>query len=144
MTISSQIDDSGTSKCIECGASISPNANFCGECGASQAKQAAQADFYPSNYVCHDGMTMNLDLEHAIERWLAAREQCSCGCCQEKLEPSTNATNMLYAAFSEDCQGDERTMPEAFEQFRKALVEDGDWYYRHLGVSVLCPPKDIT
>lgn len=67
-------------------------------------------------------MTMNLDLENAMERWLAARERCSCGCCREKLEPFTNATNMLYAAFSQDWQGDERTLPEAFEQFRKALV----------------------
>jgi len=141
MTISSQIDDSGTSKCIECGASISPNAKFCGECGASQAKQAAQADFYPSNYVCHDGMTMNLDLEHAIERWLAAREQCSCGCCREKLEPSTNATNMLYAAFSEDWRGDEATLHVAFEQFSEALAADGGFGYRHLEVSAVYPNR---
>src|ERR1017187_1502266 len=100
MTISSQTDDSGTAKCRECGAATSPTTRFCGECGASQSKRAPQADFYSYKYVCPEGMTMNLDLEDAIEHWLAAREQCSGGCRREKCEPFTNATNMLYAAFS--------------------------------------------
>ena len=143
MTISSQTNDSGTSKCIECGAATSPTAKFCGECGASQSKRAPQANFYPSNYVCHEGMTMNLDLEDSIKRWLAAREQCSCGCCGEKLEPFTNATNMLYAAFSEDWQGDERTLHVAFEQFSEALVADGDFGYRHLEVSAVYPNRSM-
>src|ERR1035441_10478344 len=132
MTISSRTDDSGTSKCRECGAATSPTAKFCGECGASQMKRAPHADSYPNDDVCHDGMTLNLDLEYAIEHWLAAREQCSCGCCREKFEPFTNTTNMLYVAFSEDWQGDERTLPEAFEQLdRKSTRLNSS----HLGIS---------
>jgi hypothetical protein len=41
---------------------------------------------------------------------------------------------MLYAAFSEDWQGDERMLHVAFQQFSEALVADGDWGYRHLEV----------
>jgi hypothetical protein len=141
MTISSQTDDSGTAKCRECGAATSPTANFCGECGASQLKRAPQSDFYPNKPVCHEGMTMNLDMEDAIKEWLAAREQCSGGCCGEKLEPFTNATNMLYATFSEDWQGDDRTLHVAFQQFIEALVVDGDWGYRHLEVSAVYPNR---
>jgi hypothetical protein len=86
-------------------------------------------------------MTMNLDLEDAIKEWLAAREQCYGACWWEKLEPFTNATNMLYAAFSEDWQGDERMLHVAFDQFSEALVADGDWGYRHLEVSVVYPDR---
>jgi len=142
MTISSRTDDSGTSKCIGCGAATSLTAKFCGECGASQSKRAPQADFYPSNDVCHEGMTLNLDLENAIEHWLTAREQCSCGCCRERFEPfADDATNMLYAAFSEDWRGDEATLHVAFEQFSEALAADGGFGYRHLEVSAVYPNR---
>ena len=138
MTISSRTDDSATSKCIECGAATSLTAKFCGECGASQSKRAPRADFYPSNDVGSEWLTLNLDLQDAIEHWLTAREQCSCGYCRKKLEPFTNnAANMLYAAFSEDWQGDEGTLHVAFEQFCEALVADDDWGYRHREVSVV-------
>jgi len=48
---------------------------------------------------------------------------------------------MLYAAFSEDWQGDERTLHVAFEQFSEALITDGDFGYRHLEVSVVYPDR---
>jgi hypothetical protein len=86
---------------------------------------------------------MNLDLEDAIKEWFAKREQTLCCCGQEPLEQFTDATNMLYAAFSEDWQGDEQTLPESFEQFRKALVADGDWGYRHLEVSAVYPNRSM-
>ena len=41
---------------------------------------------------------------------------------------------MLCAAFSEDWQGDERTLNVAFEHFSEALVADDDWSYHHLEV----------
>ena len=143
MTISSRTDDSGTSKCIECSAVISSKTKFCTQCGASQSKRAPQTDFYPNNYVCHEGMTMNLDLEDAIDDWLAARDQWLGGCGRESLEPFTNATNMLYAVFSEDWRGDERSLIEAFEQFRKALVADGDWGDCHLQVEAISQQEQV-
>ena len=79
------------------------------------------------------------DLEDAIDAWLTAREEWLTGVGREKLDRFTAATNVLYAAFAQDWQGDERTLPEAFEQFKKALIEDESVGYRHLEVSVAYP-----
>src|ERR1017187_10148422 len=43
MTIPSPADDSAASKCIECGAEITPTAKFCFECGVVQTSQAVEA-----------------------------------------------------------------------------------------------------
>ena len=48
---------------------------------------------------------------------------------------------MLYAAFSEDWQGDERTLNVAFDLFSEALVADRDWGYRHPEVSAVYPNR---
>ena len=53
----------------------------------------------------------------------------------------TNATKMLYAALSEDWQGDERTLNVAFDLFSEALVADRDWGYRHPEVSAVYPNR---
>lgn len=42
MTIASRTDDSGTSKCLKCGAATSQTAKFCGECGATQPTHVAK------------------------------------------------------------------------------------------------------
>ena len=82
-------------------------------------------------------------LDDAIEDWQAAREECLTGCDPEKLERLTTATNVFYAAFARDWHDDQHMLPVAFEQFKKAVVEDGgNWDYRHLEVQPVYPHRD--
>jgi hypothetical protein len=53
----------------------------------------------------------------------------------------TTATNVLYAGFAERWNGNQRSLIEAFEQFKKALVEGGSWGYRHLVVRPVYPHR---
>ncbi len=84
---------------------------------------------------------MNLDLDAAIDNWLAARLQWLAGKSADKLDRFNIASRVLYAAFAEDWKGDEDSLVSGFEQFRKSLMEDRCWTDRYLQVAPIYPHR---
>ncbi len=80
-------------------------------------------------------------LAQAIDDWLAAREQWLDGRGRETLDRCTAATNVLYAAFAQDWQGNERAFDESFKQFKETLIEDESFGSCLLEVSEVYPNR---
>jgi hypothetical protein len=71
-----------------------------------------------------------VDLDAVVEEWLAA---------QAGFKRYVNATENLYAVFAEGWCDPRRGLPEAFADFRAALLSDCD--YKHLEVVTVFPRR---
>ncbi|HUV69690.1 MAG TPA: hypothetical protein VMW15_08515, partial [Terracidiphilus sp.] len=72
------------------------------------------------------------DLDAVVEEWLAA---------QDGFKRYVNATEKLYAAFTEGWCGPRRGLPDAFADFRAALLSECD--HRNIEVSEVRPSRHI-
>ena len=74
-------------------------------------------------------ITMPLNLDIAIHNWMEARwhwvrrDECTGAYGSERLDRFMDATYVLYSAFAEGWQGEEKTLVAAYEAFKRVLVE---------------------
>ena len=66
------------------------------------------------------------ELDHARQQWLMARERLTPSGGREELDAFEHADRRLFAAFAADWTGSDNALLSAFQEFRRALVEQGD------------------